>query len=47
MLEQFALEHAHIVHVLAKPFAPLCGDAGAASLTQDSSEALLQLLHSL
>ena len=47
MLEQFAFEHAHIVHVPAEPFARLRRDAGAAPLDQDSSEALLQLLHPL
>ena len=47
MLEQFAFEHAHIVQVPTEPFALLRRDAGAAPLDQDSSEALLQLLHPL
>ena len=47
MLEQFAFEHAHIVHVPAEPFALLRRDARAAPLDQDGSEALLELLHLL
>ena len=47
MPEQFVLEHAHIVHVPAEPFALLRRDARAASLDQDSPEALLELLYPL
>ena len=46
-LEQFTFEHAHIVDVPAEPFALLGRDAGAAPLDQNSSEALLELLHPL
>ena len=47
MFEQFAFEHADIVHVPAEPFALLRRNAGAAPLDQDSAETLLELLHPL
>jgi hypothetical protein len=47
LLEQFAFEHAHIVHVPAEPFAVLRRNAWAASFDQNSPEALFELFHPL